>query len=464
MEGLVLNSDRMIIALIIGLVLLIAMIVKTKIHTFLALIIAAIFIGLAGGMPYDLILTSITDGFGGTLGSIGIIIGFGVMMGQIFEESNAAKRMAYTFLKILGQGKEEIAMSITGFLVSIPIFCDSGFIILAPIAKALSSSTGKSIVSIGLALASGLVITHSVVPPTPGPVGAAGIFEANVGLVILWGIVIAIPMMLATLTYAKYYGKKVYQLPSEDGGWVRPEKQEYVSSNVIKSFDKEEMPSTLVSFIPIIVPIILILINTIIAAIVKTSGVEANSIQQFFIFLGTPIVAVGIGLLIAIFTLTGNLTRKETMHVFEKGIQSAGIIILVTGGGGALGRVLTNSGVGTQIAETIAKTNIPAIILPFIIATIIRFIQGSGTVAMLTAASIAAPITTSLGVDPTFATLSACIGSMFFSYFNDSFFWVVNRTIGIDDAKEQIRGYSITSTIAWAVGFITLLIVNALFG
>ena len=193
------------------------------------------------------------------------------MMGQIFEESNAAKRMASTFLKILGNGKEEVAMSITGFLVSIPIFCDSGFIILAPIAKALSSSTGKSIASIGLALASGLVITHSVVPPTPGPVGAAGIFEANVGLVILWGIVIAIPMMITSLTYAKYYGKKVYQLPGEDGAWIRPEKQEYTANNINKSFEDEDMPSALKSFMPIIVPIILILINTIISAMVKQS-------------------------------------------------------------------------------------------------------------------------------------------------------------------------------------------------
>lgn len=464
MENVVINSDRMIIALILGLLLLITMIVKTKIHTFLALIVAAIFIGLAGGMPYDAILTSITDGFGGTLGSIGIIIGFGVMMGQIFEESNAAKRMASTILKILGKGKEEVAMSITGVLVSIPIFCDSGFIILAPIAKALSSSTGKSIASIGLALASGLVITHSVVPPTPGPVGAAGIFDANVGLVILWGIVVAIPMMLATLAYAKYYGKKVYQLPGEDGEWIRPEKQVFTENDIKKNFNEKEMPSAFVSFMPIFVPIILILINTIISAVLKTSGAEANNIQQFLMFLGTPIVAVGLGLLIAIFTLTGNLNRKETLNLFEKGIQSAGIIILVTGGGGALGRVLTNSGVGTQIAEAISKTNIPAIILPFIIATVIRFIQGSGTVAMLTAASISAPITTSLGVDPAFATLSACIGSLFFSYFNDSFFWVVNRTIGIDDAKEQIRGYSVISTIAWAVGFITLLIINAIFG
>ncbi|NLW52915.1 MAG: GntP family permease [Tissierellia bacterium] len=463
MGDLVINSDRMIIALIIGLILLIGMIVKTKIHTFLALIIAALFIGVAGGMPYNAVLQSVTDGFGGTLGSIGIIIGFGVMMGQIFEDSNAAKRMAHTILKVLGKGKEDVAMSVTGFLVSIPIFCDSGFIILAPIAKALSKSTGKSIMTLGLSLASGLVITHSLVPPTPGPVGAAGIFEANVGSVILWGIIIAIPMVIATLAYARYYGNKVYQIPGEDGEWLRPEKREATESK-IHSFEGEKMPSTLVAFAPIIAPIILILINTVLAAVLKTSGSEGNAITQFFIFLGTPIVAVGIGLLIAIFTLTKDFDRKQTMKIFQKGIESAGIIILVTGGGGALGRVLTNSGVGTQIAEAIAKTSIPAIILPFIIATIIRFIQGSGTVAMLTAASIAAPITTSLGVDPVFATLSACVGSLFFSYFNDSFFWVVNRTIGIDEAKEQIRGYSITSTIAWGVGFVTLMIVNAIFG
>ncbi|MDO5026967.1 MAG: gluconate:H+ symporter [Tissierellia bacterium] len=464
MDGLIINSDRMIIALIIGLALLIGMIIKTKIHTFLALIIAAIFIGIAGGMPYDVVLSSVTDGFGGTLGNIGIIIGFGVMMGQIFEESNAAKRMAYTFIKVLGKGREDIAMSITGFLVSIPIFCDSGFVILAPIAKALSRTTKKSIVTLGLALASGLVITHSLVPPTPGPVGAAGIFNADVGSVILWGIVIAIPMMIAALAYARYYGKKVYQLPGENGEWIRPDINEFSKVKEVEAFNEDDMPSAFVSFAPILVPIILILINTIIAAILKTSGGQASQIQRVFMFLGTPIVAVGIGLLISIFTLTGDMDRKKTMKIFEKGIQSAGIIILVTGGGGALGRVLTNSGVGTEIAQAIAKTNIPAIVLPFIIATLIRFIQGSGTVAMLTAASISAPITASLGVDPVFATLSATVGSLFFSYFNDSFFWVVNRTIGIEDAKEQIRGYSVISTIAWAVGFICLLIINAIFG
>ncbi|MDO4594894.1 MAG: gluconate:H+ symporter [Tissierellia bacterium] len=461
MDNLNIDTTRMLIALIIGLGLLIFLIIKTKVHTFPSLIIAALFIGIVGGMPYDVVIQSVTDGFGGTLGSIGIIIGFGVMMGQIFEVSHAAERMAYTFIKLLGKEKEEIAMAVTGFLVSIPIYCDSGFIVLAPIAKALSKTTGKSIVTLGLALAGGLVITHSVVPPTPGPVGAAGIFEANVGSVILWGIVIAIPMIITTVLYAKYYGKKLYQLPDNDGNWIRPD--HILKSSDTVDFDFEKMPSTFKAFSPIVIPIVLILINTIISASLKVSGNEANSLQKAFIFLGTPIVAVGIGLLVAIFSLTKNLTRKEVNAVLEKGIESAGIIILVTGGGGALGKVLTNSGIGNTIALKISELGLPALILPFVIATIIRFIQGSGTVAMLTSASISAPIVAALNVNPVFATLSACVGSLFFSYFNDSFFWVVNKTIGIENAKEQLKGYSIISTIAWATGFITILIINAFF-
>ncbi|NVF12252.1 GntP family permease [Anaerococcus sp. AGMB00486] len=458
------SDNRIIIALIIGLILLIGLIVKTKIHTFLALIISALFIGIAGGMPYENVIKSVTDGFGGTLGSIGIIIGFGVMMGQLFEISNAAKRMALTFIKIFGKGREDLAMAITGFLVSIPIYCDSGFVILFPVAKALSKNTRKSIITLGLALASGLVITHTLVPPTPGPVGAAGIFEANVGAVILWGIVIAIPMVIATLLYARFYGKKIYQIPDEEGNWIRPEKSSLADINDYTIEDNEKMPSTLIAFLPIIVPIILILINTILSTISKVSGLEIKGIYSALSFLGTPIVAVGIGLIIAIITLTKGMSRDKVIKELEVGIQSAGIIILVTGGGGALGKVLTESGVGADIANSISKMNINPLLLPFIISTLIRFIQGSGTVAMLTSASISAPIVLPLGVNPVFATLSACVGSLFFSYFNDSFFWVVNRSLGLTDAKEQIKGYSIISTIAWAVGFVTIVLLNLIFG
>lgn len=449
------SGSQMIIGLIIGIAFLIFMILKTKVHTFLALIIAACITGVAGGMAPDLVIKAITDGFGGTLGSIGIIIGFGVMMGEIFEASGAAEKMARTFIKRLGKGREEIALSITGFLVSIPIFCDSGFVILSPLVKAISRNTKKSVIGLGIALASGLVITHTMVPPTPGPVGVAGIFGVNVGSLILWGIVMAIPMTIAALIYAKYIEKKIYQLPSEDGeSWIR---SAYQPPSYLEIDEEErELPSTAIAFAPIMVPIVLILLYTVSTAVGYTEGPIAQAIY----FLGTPVVAVGIGLLIAIYGLAGKFTRKETIEHMERGIKSAGIIIFVTGGGGALGMVLRESGTGEYIANLIAQTPIPAVLLPFIISSLVRLVQGSGTVAMITSASISAPIVASLGLNPLLGTLAACSGSLLFSYFNDSYFWVVNRMLGIEEAKEQIRVWSVTSTIIWAVALVEIIILS----
>jgi GntP family gluconate:H+ symporter len=448
----------MILGLVIGIALLIILILKTKIHAFPALIIAAATTGIIGGMAPKAVMDSISKGFGNTLASIGIIIGFGVMMGEIFEVSGAAERMAQTFIKRLGKGREEIALAITGFLVSIPIFCDSGFVILSPLAKAISKKTKKSVITLGVALAAGLVITHSLVPPTPGPVGVAGLFGVNVGTLMLWGIVLAIPMTAAAIVYARYIGKKIYQIPSEDGeGWIRPPYQEPVY-DLVDSKNNKELPSTFMAFAPIVVPIILILLSTVTTAF-KIQGSATGIIN----FLGAPVIAVGIGLIVAIYGLAGKYSRQETLEHMERGIKSAGIIILVTGGGGALGMVLRDSGAGDYIAKLIAQTPIPAILLPFIIASLVRLIQGSGTVAMITAASITAPILATLDVNPVFAALAACIGALLFSYFNDSYYWVVNRMLGIKEAKEQIRVWSVTSTIIWAVGLVELLIVNAIF-
>ncbi|WP_330398545.1 GntP family permease [Mogibacterium pumilum] len=210
-----LDGQRMLIALLIGIAILILLVLKTKVQAFLALIVTTVIVGIIGGMPLATemikidgvekpfgIVNSITTGFGGTLGNIGIIIGFGVMMGEIFEVSGAAKRMAYSFLRLFGKGREEEALALTGFFVSIPIFCDSGFIVLAPIAKALSESTKKSVIGLGVALASGLVITHSLVPPTPGPLGVAGIFGIDVGKFILLTLVLAIPMTISCIAYS----------------------------------------------------------------------------------------------------------------------------------------------------------------------------------------------------------------------------------------------------------------------
>lgn len=461
-EGL--SGERMLIALLIGIALLILLVLKTKIHAFLALIISTITIGLIGGMPLtDItlddgtkfgIVNSITKGFGGTLGSIGIIIGFGVMMGQIFERTGAATRMAQVFLKLFGKKKEEEALALTGFLVSIPIFCDSGFVILSPIAKAISRVTKKSVISLGVALAAGLVITHTLIPPTPGPLGVTGIFNVDVGQFFMYGFIIAIPMTISCTIYARWVGKRIYQIPDGENGFKRLEYKEPDYENSL-NIDTSKMPSIIESFAPLFVPIVLILTSTISKAMGYTTGA-----MEIFQFLGSPIVAVALGLILAIFTLARNLTKEETLKEMEKGMASAGIIMLVTGGGGALGQIIKDSGLGTYMAEWLAQTAIPIVVLPFIIATAMRFIQGSGTVAMTTAASISAPIITASTLNPVVGALACCVGSLFFSYFNDSYFWVVNRTLGISNVKEQIMTYSITSTIAWGVGFVEVMVLS----
>ena len=463
-----LSGERMLIGLAIGIAVLIFLVLKTKVQAFLALIICTVIVGVVGGMPLLNttievdgvektfgIVNSITSGFGGTLGSIGIIIGFGVMMGQIFEVTGAAKRMAYTFLKLFGKKREEEALALTGFLVSIPIFCDSGFVVLAPIAKAISRATKKSFIGLGVALAAGLVITHSLVPPTPGPLGVCGIFGIDVGSFILLTIVLALPMTIACIAYSRLYlSKKYYRIPNEDGEVVEAPYREPDSDGEF-AMDMSGVPGALESFMPLLVPIVLILINTVATAVGATTG-----IMEILIFLGQPIVAVGIGLLVAIFTLGRKLDRHTCLSEMEKGMMSAGIIMLVTGGGGALGQIIKDSGLGNFMAEGLAQSAIPIVVLPLLISTAMRFIQGSGTVAMTTAASISAPIIIASGASPLLGAIACCVGSLFFGYFNDSYFWVVNRTLGVSEAKDQLKVWSVTSTIAWAVGVVEVLVLN----
>lgn len=466
---MVIDGTRMLTGLLIGIAILIVLVLKTRVHAFLALIITTVIVGLIGGMPFAAtevtnaagekvtvsIVNSITSGFGGTLGSIGIIIGLGVMMGRIFEISGAAKRMAYTFLKLFGKGREEEALAVTGFLVSIPIFCDSGFMVLSPIVRALSRITRKSVIGLGVALASGLVITHSLVPPTPGPLGVCGIFGVDTGKFVLITIVLSVPMTIACIIYARrFLSRKPYKIPDNEGDIITSEYQAPDNETVF-SMDMADIPGALESFLPLLLPILLILINTIASALKVTTG-----FIEVLIFLGQPIIAVSIGLVVAIFTLGRKIDKAIVLAEMEKGMSSAGIIMLVTGGGGAFGRIITDSGLGAYIASALSRTAIPMIILPLIISTAMRFVQGSGTVAMTTAASISAPILIAGGVNPVLGAIACCVGSLFFSYFNDSFFWVVNRILGVSNVREQLAVWSVTTTIAWAVGVIEVIILS----
>lgn len=462
------SGTQMLLGLGIGIFFLVFLILKTKVHAFLALIIAAALTGIIGGMPSPAVVKSITTGFGNTLGSIGIVIGFGVMMGELLEVTGAAKRMALSFLKIFGRGREEGAMAATGYVVSIPIFCDSGFVILTPIARALSRATGKSVIALGVALAFGLVVTHHAVPPTPGPLGVAGIFKVDVGQMILWGLLLALPLTVANLFYARWIGKRIYQIPAPTGdGWVRVKDEaearqvlgldgQNASTTNNNLFDDAGLPSAFHAFTPIAVPLILIFANTYISA-VNLQG----PVAEILLFLGSPIIAVAIGLLLAIYLVGGRMSRKEVIKIMEDGIKSAGIILLVTGAGGALGQVLRDSKTGDYIAQLIAQTPIPAVLLPFFVATFVRLVQGSGTVAMITSASITAPILAATAdVNPALAAQAAALGAMVFSYFNDSYYWVVNRMLGIEDVKEQIRVWSVPTTIGWGLALVLLTVLS----
>ncbi len=449
------ESTRMLLGLLLGIAVMIYLVSKTKVHTFIALMIAAIITGVIGGMPLTEIVDAMESGFGNTLSSTGIIIGLGVMMGGILEKSGAAERMAYSFIKAVGRAKEEWALAITGWFIAIPVFADSAIVIFAPLCKAISSITGKSVVGLGLAMAAGLQLTHCLVPPTPGPTTAASMLGVDVGQMIIAGSLISIPMLIVAVFYCQWIGRKIYQVPTEDGGFDRKEfKQEYIKSmdELDRLIGEKQLPGLAVSIAPIVVPLILILSSTILGLF----GIEIQIIS----FLGEPIIALAVGTLIAIYGLMAKDKNKYVLDVLDDALKATGVIMLITGAGGSLGYVIRVSGVGDAIGEVVLNWAIPAVLIPFIIAALMRIALGSATVAITTAASLSAPLLGVLNVSPLLMAVSCCVGAISFSYFNDSGFWVWNGMYGVNDLKDQVRCKTAISLIMAAVGVVELLLLS----
>ena len=442
----VVSSTQMLLGLFLGIAILIFLSMKTKVHTFIALIIATMVTGLIGGMSVPVIMSGITKGFGNTLSSTGIIIGLGVMMGIILEKSGAAEQMAFTIIKVIGKNKEEWALGLTGYVVSIPVFSDSALVILTPIAKALSKLSGKSVVGLGLALATGLQLTHVFVPPTPGPLTVAGILGVDVGVMILAGIVFTIPVYIVSMLYCKWLGKKIYQVPSDvEGEYIRMDfKKEYLKSieNIEEIHKSKKLPSPFLSFAPVVCPLVLIFINTVVG-FAKVKGTVASVTG----FIGHPIVALIIGTLLSVYGLGKRMSRKEVNDAMAEAIESTGMIMLITGAGGSLGSIVRDSGIGNALGELVLNAGIPGLLIPFIIACLMRIALGSATVALTTAATLTAPLLAQLGINPVLAAMSTCAGGVAFSYFNDSGFWIFNGLYGLSDIKDQFWAKTMISFI-----------------
>lgn len=492
---------QLILALIAGIATIVVIVLATRLDAFIALLVAAVVTGIVAGQDLLSLVDAITTGFGSTLASIGIVIGLGVGIGKILEVSGAADSLARAFLSAFGKGREPWAMGTVGSLVSIPVFCDSGYVIMNPLARSIARVKRGGYVTLALALGCGMTLTHHMVPPTPGPLAATGILGADIGAVILTGLIFTVFLLPVVVIYARWIGPQLEPVLNTkvrqdvygsvtatsagthavEGGGERSESGSVATmtgehaddvtgtSDSIDVGDTDtgstKKPGAFLGFLPLIVPLLLIVANTVSTAIDKNAqgelagdAYEPSAWVAPLAFLGNPVVALIIGLVLAVYTLLPRVTpRGKVQNWLADGAASAGLILLITGAGGSFGRVLTESGVGDALAEAIASISLPAFLVPFIIATLVRIAQGSGTVAMITAASVTAPLIAPLGLSPLVAVMACTAGSMVFSYFNDSYFWVVTRFTGLDGIN-AIKGWSGITTAVW-VGSIPLLFV-----
>lgn len=410
------------VLLFLSIVFIVVSTVRWRLHPFLALIFAAFIYGLLSAMKLPDIVKSITEGFGGTVSSIGIVIVAGTIIGIFLEKSGGAFTMAESVLKLTGKKNVPLAMGIIGYIVSIPVFCDSGFVILSPLNKALTKRANLSLATTAIALSFGLYATHTMVPPTPGPVAAAGALNADLGLTILLGMIVAVPAMLVGWLFSVKYASKIYIDPE-------PELTEDEIKKTMKS-----APSTLRAFLPIVVPIVLIVLKSVSDFPTKPFG--EGVLRDFIGFIGHPVTALIVGVLIA-FSLPKKL-EKENLSMggwLGQAVVQAGVIILITAAGGSFGRVLQNSGIANVLGQFLAKANL-GIWLPFIISAAIKTAQGSSTVALITTSSILAPLMDSLGFGSPLARALTVVaigaGSMVVSHANDSYFWVVTQLSRMD--------------------------------
>ncbi|MEI0563244.1 GntP family permease [Brachyspira pulli] len=401
--------------IVISVIVMIIAISKFKQHPFVVLITISILVGILSGMKVGDVVTKVQTGFGSILSSIGIVIISGTIIGTILEKTGAALTMANTILKIVGKDRSVLTMGITGYITGIPVFCDSGFVILSPISKALASRSKISLAVMGTALSGGLYATHCLVPPTPGPIAMAGTLGANLGLVILVGLLVSIPSVIASIIYAKKVASKIYiDANTED--------------NVDDLMDKYgKLPGALHSFSPILLPIVLIALKSI--ADFPSAPFGDGAVKTFFSFIGTPIIALLLGIFLSM-TLLTKVNKDEILSIISEGIVNSASILAITGAGGSFGEILKALPIADILSSSLLQFNI-GVFLPFIIAMLLKTAMGASTVSMIVTSSMMLPLMGTLGftseIQKVLVIMAIGAGAMTVSHANDSYFWVVSQ-------------------------------------
>lgn len=425
------QGPLLLIIFIAAIAFIIVMTAKVKMNAFLVLLLAAFGVGILSGMEPVIVIKTITGGFGGILGYIGIVIVAGTIIGTVLEKSGATMTMANTVLNLVGTAKSALAMSITGAVVSISVFCDSGFVILSSLNKTLAKKGKISMATMAVALSTGLLATHTFVPPTPGPIAAAGNLDADIGIVIVLGLIVSVPAMLAGYLWATKIGSRYYIEPDIETDTIREE---------------TVLPGAVSSFAPIVVPIVLITLKSV--ADFPNHPFGGGRLKLFFDFFGDPTVALLIGVFIA-FRLIPRWSEEYINGWVGEGIRNSASIIMITGAGGAFGAILKATPIGDYLSSSLAQFQL-GIFLPFLIAVALKTAQGSSTVSLITTSALISPMLQELGLASDIAraltVVSIGAGALIISHANDSYFWVVSQFSGLDTTTAY-KTYSMATLV-----------------
>lgn len=436
----------LLLSIVGAVVVLFMLIMGLKLHAFVALLITSILTAVVVGIPLEDIIDVVEEGMGGVLGFVAIIVGLGAMFGQVLRVTGAAQKIADTLIEAFGEKRLPWSLGVTGFILAIPVFFDVVLVMLMPLLYTLARRAGTTLLVLAIPLLAGISAGHSLVPPTPGPVAAAGILGADLGWVILMGIIAGIPaVILAGVLYGKFIDSKIQVgVPSE----MEDEEDDDEDQPTADSTPGFGLILTILA-----VPLLLILGNTVAEAMLD----EEALFSQVIALVGDPIVALIIGLLLAFYVLgmRHGLGREELQDVASKALGPVGMILLVTGAGGVFGEVLEQSGVDEALEDTLGQLGIPVILIAFVAAALLRIALGASTVAIVTAAAIVAPMIDGGDFSP--AMIAAIVvaiggGATVLSHVNDSGFWLVNRYLGLSE-KQTLQSWTVMQTILGVTAF-----------
>ena len=435
------TGPYLLIAFVVSVAILLFLIIKMKVNPFIALLFSSIVTAFGVQMPMEEIPKIICAGFGGTLTGIGIVIGLGIIFGNLLHEAGATEAIAKGLLNMTGKKNAALAVTAAGFLISIPVFMDAAVVIMMPIVKYVAKETKKSSMVFVCALGVGTIVGHCLVIPTPGPLAVASNMNAGIGGFLLYALVAGI----CGITVGGWlYGMRFNSYPVYEG-----ELEEAIE-------ETKNLPGFGLAMATLLFPIILILLSNVVVSVFP----KGDFLYELFAFIGEKDIALFLGCIVAFASLRKYYARSFNTMVVEAA-DSAGLILLITGAGGAFGKVLSTSGIGDYLVTSMSDMSISPIVLGFLLSALLRASQGSATVALVTTSSILGPAIAGTGVSPVLVGLAICAGGIGFSLPNDSGFWVLSRFSGIT-VEETLQSWSVGGTLASLAVFVVVMIIAAI--